>query len=68
MTVKYLHFTIEEMAHPETKEKVFEVAHWYYSTELPYVAIRHHIGFYENYMKADNAHHKNAMIDKFNEK
>lgn len=67
MTIKYLHFLIEKMKHPETGKIVFELSHWNYSSELPYVAMRVHLGFYETYEQAEQIHYKQTLITRFNQ-
>jgi len=68
MPIKLLTRMIEEMTHPETKKRVFELSSWNYSTELPYMALRTHIGFYDNYEVAESAKMKQEIIEKFKDK
>lgn len=65
MAIKYLHFMIEKYIDPIDKKTKYELSHWYYASELPYVAMRQHLGFYLKYEDADNAHHRQVLIDKF---
>lgn len=65
MAIKYLQHTITEMKHPETGDEMYELAHWEYSSEFPYVAARRHIGLYGSYEDAEGAHAKEFILTRF---
>ena len=56
---------IEKMENPNTGKMAYELSHWSYTTELPYVALRTHRGFYDSYEEAENEHNKQVIIDRF---
>lgn len=58
---------IEKVKHPETGKDVFELSHWNYASELPYVALRVHMGFYNTYEAAENESAKQVLIERFSE-
>lgn len=66
MAIKFLAKLIEPMKNPETGKKEFELSHWCYSTELPYVALRQHIGFYATYEKAEEESNMLEISRRFN--
>ncbi len=66
--IKLLVCTITEMINPENSKKTFELASWNYSTELPYIALRSHEGFFDNYEQAESEKMKQEVIDKFQDK
>lgn len=66
MAIKYFHYSINEVTHIETKEKWYELSHWYFSEDMPEVAGRRHMGFYNTSAEAENEHVKIMVYERFN--
>lgn len=65
MAIKFLTHLIEKYPCPVDKVDKWELSHWLYASDLPYVAMRHHIGFYRTIDDAEAANAKEILVAKF---
>ena len=56
--IKYHCHTVTECTHIETKEKFYELSHWFTSSECPETAGRRSAGYFKSRKEAENHHNK----------